>query len=371
MHADARTIVRAANRAAKEVTMTFSEDMTMGTPRRDEGMRGRVQSWPSADGPFRLGRAAEAGRAGREAWQGAEDGRTLATMLGWFSIGLGALEVLAPRSVLSCVGVRPSNAGARVVQAMGLREIANGAGIVQNPVSKEWVGSRIVGDVLDFALLGVAFAKSERRERTLLATVAVAGVALLDLLATERLAESRRTPARARADDAGSPVVRSITIGRPRTEVYTMWRQFTNFRRFMENIHSIEDLGNGRSKWVAAGPAGMRVEWESEIVADRPDEMIQWRSVEGSLVYHAGTVRFKDAPRGEGTVVTVEMRYAPPGGTIAAAMLKLLRKEPGQQIGDDLRRLKQVMETGEVLLSDASSVAGPHAAQPPRRESVH
>jgi uncharacterized membrane protein len=82
-------------------------------------------------------------------------------------------------------------------------------------------------------------------------------------------------------------------------------------------------------------------------------------------------VRFSDAPRGLGTVVTVEMRYAPPGGKIAAALLKMFRKEPGQQVGDDLRRLKQILELGEVLLSDASSGSTPRPAQPPARENVH
>ena len=97
----------------------------------------------------------------------------------------------------------------------------------------------------------------------------------------------------------------------------------------------------------------------------QPGELIAWRSVEGSTVYHGGTVHFADAPREQGTVVTVEMSYAPPGGKIAAGLLKMFRKEPGQQIGDDLRRLKQMLELGEVLLSDANLGRTPRHAQPP------
>jgi uncharacterized membrane protein len=153
--------------------------------------------------------------------------------------------------------------------------------------------------------------------------------------------------------------------------VYALWRNFASFPQFMEGIESVEPLGNGRSRWRARGPAGTSAEWESEIVADERDRMIEWRSVGASAIYHSGNVRFTDGPRGAGTVVTVEMRYAPPGGQIAAALLKIFRKEPGQQIGDDLRRLKQVLETGEVLLSDASSGKTPRHAQPPSSESVH
>jgi uncharacterized membrane protein len=132
----------------------------------------------------------------------------------------------------------------------------------------------------------------------------------------------------------------------------------------MKGIESVEIVNDQRSHWRARGPLGTSVEWEAEIVADKPNELISWRSVEGSTVYHGGTVHFTDAPRGQGTVLTVEMSYAPPGGKIAAGLLKMFRKEPGQQIGDDLRRLKQVLELGEVVLSDASSGSTPRHAQP-------
>jgi len=308
---------------------------------------------------------------GREAWTGTTEGRSLASMLGWFSVALGAVELLAPRSLTQAIGLRPSSGTTTVVQSMGVREIASGVGILSHPESKEWLGMRVGGDLVDLALLGVALLKSRRPMRTLLASAVVLGVGALDMIATEQLAEARKSPTRERKTPGESRVMRSITIGCPRSEVYALWRNFTNFPRFMEGIESVEDVGNGRTRWRARGPAGTSVEWESEVVADDRDEQIAWRSVGGSDIYHSGKVRFADAPRGLGTVVTVELDYAPPGGKIAAALLKMFRKEPGQQVGDDLRRLKQVLEVGEVLLSDASSGSTPRPAQPLPPETVH
>jgi uncharacterized membrane protein len=312
-----------------------------------------------------------AGRGG-VGWTGRPEGSGLATFLGLFSLGLGAVEVLAPRGLARFIGIRPTRATTAITQAMGLREIAAGVGILANPKSKEWVGARVGGDVVDLALLGAAFAKSERPGRTLFATVAVLAVSALDLLGTEQLAESRKSRvAGDAAPTAPSRVLRSITIGCPRAEAYGLWRDVTNLPRFMEGVRSVEPLGDGRSRWVARGPMGMSAEWESEITEDRPNELLAWRSAASSTLYHTGTVRFADAPRDGGTVVTVEMQYAPPGGKIAAALLKLFRKEPGQQIGDDLRRFKQVLELGEVVVSDATSLDHPRHAQPPPRETVH
>jgi uncharacterized membrane protein len=123
-------------------------------------------------------------------------------------------------------------------------------------------------------------------------------------------------------------------------------------------------LGDGRSRWRATGPSGTRAEWTSEIVEDRANEALAWQTVDHSDLYHTGKVTFRPAPRSEGTIVTVEMQYAPPGGQVGAALLKLFRKEPGQQVIDDLRRFKQVMEIGEVVQSDASIAPGLAAAQP-------
>ena len=312
-----------------------------------------------------------AGRGpGREGWTGAVNGDGLGTFLGWFSIGLGAAELLAPHQVSRAIGLRPSPATTAVLQAFGLREVATGWGILANPTSKEWVGARIGGDVLDLAMLGVALARAERPGRTALAAAFVMGAGVLDLLGAERLAERRKATSAAQGAEPEPVVLRSVTVGRPVTEVFAFWRDLGNLPRFMQNVDSIESLGEKRSRWRASGPAGTTVEWESEITEERENELIAWRSVDSSDLYHSGRVQFRPAPREEGTIVSVEMQYAPPGGRIGAALLKLFGQEPGQQLATDLRRFKQLMETGEVLLSDASAVKGPAAGRPHDRSEL-
>jgi uncharacterized membrane protein len=115
---------------------------------------------------------------------------------------------------------------------------------------------------------------------------------------------------------------------------------------------------------VAKAPAGKAVEWDAETTEDRENEVIAWRSLQGAQVYNAGTVRFMPAPRGGGTEVRVALEYEPPFGKLGSKVAMLWREEPGQQVQDSLRQFKQVMEFGEVLLSDATKSRGPHPAQP-------
>jgi uncharacterized membrane protein len=149
-------------------------------------------------------------------------------------------------------------------------------------------------------------------------------------------------------------VTKRVTINRPRDEVYRFWRNFENFPRFMLHLESVTATGDRRSHWVAKAPAGTNVEWDAEIVTDRPGELLSWKSFAGSDVPNNGTVRFADAPGDRGTEVRVEVQYDPPVGSAGALIAKLFGEEPGQQIADDMRRFKQVMETGEVVRSDGS-----------------
>lgn len=149
-------------------------------------------------------------------------------------------------------------------------------------------------------------------------------------------------------------VSRAITIGRPRQELYQFWRDFENLPRFMYHLEFVEDLGSGRSRWVAKAPAGRTVEWDAEITEDKPGESIAWHTVGDSDIRHNGYVTFVPAPGDRGTEVHVRMNYDAPGGKLGAALAKLFGEEPGQQVADDLRRFKQVAETGEVVRSAAS-----------------
>lgn len=146
---------------------------------------------------------------------------------------------------------------------------------------------------------------------------------------------------------AGIKVDRAMTINRPRAEVYAFWRDFENLPRFMQHLESVRVTGERQSHWVAKAPLDMQVEWDAEIFEERENELISWRSLPGSQIDNSGIVRFKDAPGDRGTEVQVSLKYNPPGGSASAAFAKLFGEEPDRQVREDLRRFKQILETGE------------------------
>jgi uncharacterized membrane protein len=145
----------------------------------------------------------------------------------------------------------------------------------------------------------------------------------------------------------GIKVDQTVTINKSREELYRFWRNLENLPRFMRHLESVRLQGN-RSHWVAKGPLGTHVEWDAETYNENPNEMIAWRSLEGADVDSTGSVHFTPAPAGRGTEVRVVLKYNPPAGKLGAAVAKLFGEEPQQQIRDDLRRFKQLMETGEI-----------------------
>ena len=304
-------------------------------------------------------------RAARSEKEGAVG---LSKALGWFSIALGVAELAAPGGVARLIGVHDSDDNRRLLQAFGLRELAAGIGILAQPDRPAWLWARVGGDVLDLAALGSAL-KSDRSTtgRVTAATAAVLGVTALDVLTGQRLASGNGSAHRRgnEADAArGIEVRRSVTVGKSPDEVYRFWRDFSNLPRFMSHLESVVITGDQRSRWRATAPAGTTVEWDAEIVEDRPNELIAWRSLPGSEVDNAGSVEFRAAPGDRGTEIRVQLRYDPPGGRLGAAVAKLFGESPDQQIAGDLRRLKQVLEIGEVVHSDASIHRGMHPARP-------
>lgn len=296
-------------------------------------------------------------------------GESTADFLGYFSLGLGLAEVLAPHAMSKVVGVKHvDETNIRTMQAMGLREIGHGLSILTNQHPEKAVWGRVAGDVLDLALLGRTASNPDNdRGRTLFATLNVLAVTALDVMTARQLSMQPRTPVRERMEQGIVRTKRSITVHRPVEEVYAFWHDFENFPRFMRHLESVRVTGEGRTHWKALAPAGRTVEWEAETIEDRPDEFISWRSLPGADVYNAGTVRFQRAPGGRGTEVRVTLEYDPPFGKLGSKVAMLFREEPGQQVMDDLRHFKQVMETGEIVLSDATKQRGPHPAQPNTR----
>jgi uncharacterized membrane protein len=161
--------------------------------------------------------------------------------------------------------------------------------------------------------------------------------------------------------DADALIGRTVTINRPRGELFAFWRDFQNLSRFMENVETVTNDGDGLTHWVVSAPAGRKVEWYSRIVEEEPDSLIGWKSVDGADVMNAGRIEFRDSRNGRGTEVTATIAYDAPGGDVGRLVAKLFQKEPKIQARRDLRRFKQLMETGEV-----STAKPPHAA--PRAE---
>ncbi len=148
--------------------------------------------------------------------------------------------------------------------------------------------------------------------------------------------------------ELGIKVERAVTINKPREEVFAFWRNLENLPRFMKHLKTVKITGHKISHWVANGPAGRTVEWDAEIINETENELIAWRSLEGSTVQNAGSVHFTDATGDRGTQIWISLQYNPPGGVLGAWFARLFGEEPEQQIAEDLGRLKAMMEAGQV-----------------------
>ena len=155
---------------------------------------------------------------------------------------------------------------------------------------------------------------------------------------------------------AGIHVEEAVTVSRPPSEVFRFWRNFENLPRFMNHLRAVSQREAGISHWVARGPAGMNVEWDARIINEIDGRLLAWQSLEGSEVATAGSVNFRETPRG--TEVRVHLQYNPPAGRLGAAVARLLGEEPTVQIHDDLRRFKQLIETGEIPTTKGQPLGG-------------
>jgi uncharacterized membrane protein len=261
--------------------------------------------------------------------------------------------------------VSDADAHTGLMRAIGLREISAGIGLLTDPKPTGFAVARVAGDVMDLALLANALTTpSNDRGRTALATAAVVGVGLLDVLASEELATSTPKVMHPARDKQRIQIRKAVTVSRPVDEVYAFWRNFENLPQFMTHLDSVRNSGEGRSLWSAGSPEGVVVEWEVEIVEDRPNELISWRTIGVSDITGQGIVEFRPAPGGRGTEVRANIGYEPPGGALGTRIARIFRDLPGVKIENQLNVFKQIMETGEEVRSDASIHKGPHPAQP-------
>jgi uncharacterized membrane protein len=147
----------------------------------------------------------------------------------------------------------------------------------------------------------------------------------------------------------------SVAIDKSAEELYAFWRDFKNLPLFMRNLESVTELSQTQSHWIAKGPGGSRIEWDAEIYTEKENELISWRSLEDADFVNAGSVRFQAGPEGHGTFVRVTMNYNPPAGKVGASLVQLFGAEPARLIKEDLRRLKQIMEAGELATIDGQT----------------
>jgi uncharacterized membrane protein len=276
----------------------------------------------------------------------------VAQFLGWFSGALGFPQIFMPGLVNRLAGIRDDSRSRFWQRVVGVREIAAFTGILSQPRPVQWVWARVAGDIKDLALLGAAWAnKCENPRRLAIATASVAGITFLDVYEGAQLTRTEDS-----TTEPGQTHVRTaITVRRPTEDVYGFWHDFRNLPTFMDHLQSVQPANGGRrTHWKANAPGGRTVEWDAETVEDIPNQLISWRSLPGSDIENSGSVRFMDAPGDRGTEIHVDLLYDAPAGQLGAWVAKLFGEDPTQQVKDDLRRFKQVMEAGEVVRSDGT-----------------
>jgi len=296
----------------------------------------------------------------------------LTRALGWFALGLGAAELVAPKRLANLIGLRPSNWTTGILRVCGAREALTGIGILSGAGSRRWLQTRIVGDIMDAGLLWRALGRSpwhsfltrsHQRPRLTGALLAVGGVAALDVVALGLGSWNSR---REKQQGSRSAITASITIDRTAADLYKFWRQVENLPRFLSYVESVTTRDRVRSHWRVKVPHGPSLEWDATIVEDRPEQRIVWtmQSSKLGMLIDSGEVRFEPAPGGRGTEVHLTLW----GRAVPKVMARWLRKLPERFWSAQLHRLKQLLELGEITVSDASPFFGPHPARPAQEE---
>jgi uncharacterized membrane protein len=360
------------------------------------------RTWGSRSSSYRIGGTRSSSFASQ---QSAEVPGTVSTSddwltrgLGWASAGLGVPLLLAHGWSARVIGVGDAPRNRAAAAVVRVRELAAAAGLLlsESPV---WLWARVAGDVMDLGMLSRALINQQRQQqmadgrlrqlrpvadwlgrqwtaghpsgerrparpgqllrwlgqpgtpefrrgqqRTLAALVAVTGILGLDLYAA--VTRSRRK--------TELELTAATTVASTTQEAYDLWRRLEILPSFMAHLDDVHTTGEGTSHWRASAPFGMTVEWDAEITDDVPGERIAWRSVNGATAGNEGEVRFLPAPGGRGSEVHVRMRYSMPAGPLGAPVARYFGEEPHQQLDDDLRRFKQVVETGEVVRSEGA-----------------
>ncbi|WP_141204943.1 SRPBCC family protein [Streptomyces griseorubiginosus] len=265
--------------------------------------------------------------------------------LGWASALLGVPQVAAPSGFARALGVDDAFRHRSATTAVGVGELTAAAGLLGRP-HPVWLWARVGGDLMDLTMLTRALRNHDGRglRRTVAATAAVTAITATDVYAA--VTRTRRS--------TRMELTAATTVTRPPDEVYAFWRDLERLPDFMAHLDEVRVTGPRTSHWRAGAPFGKAVEWDAETTQDLPGQVIAWRSVEGADIDNSGEVRFTPAPGDRGTEIRVTLRYDLPGGALGKAAARYFGEEPHQQLDDDLRRFKQIAETGEIIRSDGA-----------------
>ncbi len=268
---------------------------------------------------------------------GGMESEQVARGLGWFSIGLGMVEMFAPRALSRMIGVRYHPV---CMRAFGAREATAGIGILTHPNQPAgWLWARVGGDILDLAALGWAFNTNRRSTAKRMAAVAaVAGVTVLDIICAQGYTKI--------ATDTGFES--SVTIGKSPKELYDLWREPQIMSQVMGNFAEVRKVDEEYMHWVIFGFIGRTFEFDAKSVEQRPGELIRWKSISGSVPPNGGEVWFRPAPGDRGTEVTLRFKLESSANTLHKAASTLMPSIPKMAIRKALMRFKSLAETGEI-----------------------
>ena len=292
----------------------------------------------------------------------------LGTSLTLMGMGVGLAELAAPAAVGRAVGLATKGGIGDVgMRLIGARGLALGLATLLRRQRGGWLWARVGGDVLDLALLGMALGRSGRRgrrQRSLrlpLALGVAAGITVVDLVRAVRTTRANRAAARTASENIAGL---AVTIDRSATDVYSFLRNPANLTRFLSNVDSVQVRGDGRAELAIKGPVGPKFRCRATIIDSQPGESLNWIvTTEAGDPFCGGTMRLSQAPGERGTEVHLALdgMMSPSGGGIGGSIVRLWTRE---SLRNDLRRLKQVLEVGEVTKSDASVHRGMHPARP-------
>jgi uncharacterized membrane protein len=265
--------------------------------------------------------------------------------LGILSLALGAGALFMPRSTSRLSGLEPHR---RLLPLVGMREITAGIGLLSARNSTPWLWSRVIGDGMDLVVCASSLfsPRNPRRLSAAVTTAVVAAITAIDV--RESLRSSISSDGRSAGSAPDALVTSSVIVGKSPQECYEFWRNVSNMTRISPMVESVTVLDDRTSRWLIRSPLGNAIEWDSKITGDTPGERISWQSVDGGGLYHAGVVRFEPSTGNRGTLVTISVHYRVPGGAAAEGVAKLLGADPRSEVREDLRRFKQLLETGEI-----------------------